>query len=552
MGKISNGCVTCRKRKVKCDEVKPTCERCKKATYKCGGYDQPWLNEEPYEREAHQRALVRDQIYRTRKHPLLPKDALASQGFLPAETIAQGPNLSAFREDICRSFFFHKICSGDNFSKAMCWWLSPAPRAEVQSRTLASASKAMTAAFYGRIHQQPRITNEGTKLYVEALGNLKSDLSHEVKAHTFETLGATMALNMYEMVHLSPEFHGVITHAGGIGKLVQARGPELHKTYPEKEIYLEARIILAATAIFACQRTFIDEPKWKDVPWEDDPSEKSQFDYLIDIFSDVPYFLQEIAHDNVHMTTGLPWRPNNEILQKQLLERLQMLKEIREAWHIKYSTPAWGVPVTTVSSHGSENINPPFDANIYFTDMFRAHEYCIFQINCILLFLLYQDLSPENLQPVEDMLPGLFPNGSVLNLVRNICRCTEFFCLERNGSRGYIVLTLPATIAYLAIDKNLPEAKWLYNVCKKRARGNGFGWGDFAMDQSSPFSQWMASCRDRHRNSERAGNFSERRPCWAQDSKGRRLSIGHASTQLEAALPVRASRILEEVTRYPP
>ncbi|KAL2048891.1 hypothetical protein ABVK25_010843 [Lepraria finkii] len=45
MGKRSNGCVTWRKRKVKCDEAEPECERCKKATYKCAGYDQPWLDE---------------------------------------------------------------------------------------------------------------------------------------------------------------------------------------------------------------------------------------------------------------------------------------------------------------------------------------------------------------------------------------------------------------------------------------------------------------------------------------------------------------------------
>jgi len=37
---------------------------------------------------------------------------------------------------------------------------------------------------------------------------------------------------------------GWITHAGGIGKLIEARGPELHKTYPEKSIFLESRMLL--------------------------------------------------------------------------------------------------------------------------------------------------------------------------------------------------------------------------------------------------------------------------------------------------------------------
>ena len=37
---------------------------------------------------------------------------------------------------------------------------------------------------------------------------------------------------------------GWITHAGGIGRLIEVRGPQLHKTYPEKSLYLESRMLL--------------------------------------------------------------------------------------------------------------------------------------------------------------------------------------------------------------------------------------------------------------------------------------------------------------------
>lgn len=36
-------------------------------------------------------------------------------------------------------------------------------------------------------------------MYGEALRNLSQDLGHPVKNRTIETLGATMALNMYEV-----------------------------------------------------------------------------------------------------------------------------------------------------------------------------------------------------------------------------------------------------------------------------------------------------------------------------------------------------------------
>lgn len=251
-------------------------------------------------------------------------------------------------------------------------------------------------------------------------------------------------------------------------------------------------------------------------------------------------------HANILPATGSHVRPSKETLQKQLLERIQALKGIREAWHIKYSSPVWPVPITSVSSLGSDSVRPPFDASFHFTDISRAYDYCIFNMTLILCFLLYQDLSSGNLQPVEDTLPDLYSNGTIQNLARNICRCTDFLCLDEHGSRGYIILQLPATIAYLAVDKDSPEAQWLYDVCKRHARSSGFGWGDFAMDQVTPLSQWMASCRDRYRDSALNGHFSVERPYWADDSEQRPISSG--ISQSRAAPPDRVCEILEGAT----
>jgi hypothetical protein len=39
--RVKTGCVTCRKRRVKCDERKPTCHRCEAANISCDGYQLP-------------------------------------------------------------------------------------------------------------------------------------------------------------------------------------------------------------------------------------------------------------------------------------------------------------------------------------------------------------------------------------------------------------------------------------------------------------------------------------------------------------------------------
>lgn len=133
----------------------------------------------------------------------MPLESRPPDGLLPATNIVRSLSLFTSQEDICRSFVIYRLCGGAQYSKAMSWWLSPRAKVEVQSKTLVSASKAMAAAFFGRIYRQQRIMTEGHLMYGEALRNLTSDLSHPVKAFTFETLGATMALNMYEVCRCS-------------------------------------------------------------------------------------------------------------------------------------------------------------------------------------------------------------------------------------------------------------------------------------------------------------------------------------------------------------
>ena len=134
-----------------------------------------------------------------RWNALITYEAALRHGFLPVESVGRSISLSGFQDDICRSFVLHKLTSGPTITKGMIWWLSPSPRVQVQAYTLVSASRAMTASFFGRIHRQPRIIAEGQSMYTKALHNLAQDIGHPEKSQTIETLGATMALNMYEV-----------------------------------------------------------------------------------------------------------------------------------------------------------------------------------------------------------------------------------------------------------------------------------------------------------------------------------------------------------------
>ena len=263
-----------------------------------------------------------------------------------------------------------------------------------------------------------------------------------------------------------------------------------------------------ANGVYACQRTFLDDPQWKDVPWEDDLPAKSSFDYFVDVLCDVPSFLQQVTcrprsseaanHPNAQL--------DQTLMQRQILDRLRILRDLREEWYQKYSQLVWETPPKVITETGPDRDGPPkltmfpCQTALYFQDMWRAYEFCISTATMILLFMLHEQVShtssPTSPYP-STALQSLLPKVSLQSLIQDICRCTEYMLLERHGSRGYIVLMFPASIAYFASSKDSLEAKWLYDVCKRHAGTSGFGFGDLMLDQILPLSMWMDDWKKR-------------------------------------------------------
>lgn len=237
------------------------------------------------------------------------------------------------------------------------------------------------------------------------------------------------------------------------------------------------------------------------------------FDYLVDILSDTPYFLQQVTSDQTSATIRTRnTQQDNILLQQQLIERLEKVKMVLETWHVKYSSPLQTRPPQKPSqtiSHGrstEDTLEPPYASVLYFTDMYRAYDYIIFKTALILLMMLYEcvthDIDPSLPYP-SAVLQEILPDTTLQSLAQDICRCTEYLLLPAHGSRGYIVLTFPASVAYFAIDKNCPEAKWLYDVCSRNAGGSGFGFGTSVLERVTPLSAWMHDCKERQRRAQR-------------------------------------------------
>ncbi|KAF2815295.1 uncharacterized protein BDZ99DRAFT_193600 [Mytilinidion resinicola] len=224
----SGGCITCLSRKIKCDETRPTCNKCAKSKRSCGGY----------------RAMV-DLIFRDntestkaragRRELMMIED---SPLITPA---GNWPNLSALEaslqpqsiDDQALACFFTDWAWAP---KAYTFSLDFLPREysrvnpERRNCCMAAATRAVSLAHLAHKSRDPRIRQLADAEYVSALSSTNQALSISVEATQDETMMAVHLLILFENIITSaggrnPSLLPWITHLGGATQLVLKRGP---------------------------------------------------------------------------------------------------------------------------------------------------------------------------------------------------------------------------------------------------------------------------------------------------------------------------------------
>ncbi|KAJ0331514.1 hypothetical protein COL922a_011799 [Colletotrichum nupharicola] len=103
--KVRSGCITCKIRRVKCGEEKPTCTRCAKADIKCDGYVKDAAEQKrAAERDAVIRAAQRNKVLLPRPHPTVaasPVLVRANPGVVQIDT-ADVSYYDLFRHQLVR------------------------------------------------------------------------------------------------------------------------------------------------------------------------------------------------------------------------------------------------------------------------------------------------------------------------------------------------------------------------------------------------------------------------------------------------------------------
>jgi hypothetical protein len=146
-------------------------------------------------------------------------------------------------------------------------WLWNIPQRAQWSDAMELAAECLALAYFAKVSRSKMPTMRSREVYALALDGLSKDLESPVSRLSSETLCATLLLIHYEVgdssikMRFPSNTYGTqnfldgkngawITHAGGVGRLVQLRGAHRHTSAFDYSMFLAARGYIVSVCLF--------------------------------------------------------------------------------------------------------------------------------------------------------------------------------------------------------------------------------------------------------------------------------------------------------------
>ncbi|CEJ93764.1 hypothetical protein VHEMI09333 [[Torrubiella] hemipterigena] len=268
--KTTTGCITCKKRHVKCDEARPTCHRCFKAKIACAGYALPArdsrgplpiaprvgaaysddyglpLWDTPTVVPSSTRMDIRDLLY------LAPTLIEARSLFGPAQT-------------------YHSEYSRMH-TRELATYAQYLPARIDYDETLDCAIQCASASlreFSAHIvtHDTPFVLTNPAVLaaYSRALNSLQRALRHPERSKTAEILCATKLLMIFECTKGTTTDAALFQHTRGAALLIEHRGPEQFNSDFDRSLLTSHLPLLYLSMIRTGEHSFLNESRWLNI-----------------------------------------------------------------------------------------------------------------------------------------------------------------------------------------------------------------------------------------------------------------------------------------------
>ncbi|OAQ71864.1 C6 finger domain-containingprotein [Purpureocillium lilacinum] len=504
-GRRSKGCLTCRKRKVKCDERRPTCERCEKGYHHCLGYDQPliFVNKgvgvAPPPQGPRNRKLSPDTGSSGSASDSETSFAIITRPSSSVGYVKPMLKLDGFKDDIVISHLITKLAAvGHQFSKGTdAPTLAGVLTASNGKSVAYIAGLSLAEAFFGRIHRVQGMLDHSATLYGRALRSLREDLVLLDRgaglSRAYMNLWSTIFLGMYEMVSNCGSSNW-LEHSRGVSALTHALGPHAFQNPSANTILSFNRSYMAIGHIPQRKRCFLGEPEWQTIPWALQETERPIGSKIIDVLCEIPGLMAERD-----MLAGRAAKVNDveaamEALQDRVLDAIRRLGEYRWQWEAAYPRASRERLVNMATSVSlDEHGRPLFDTVLDFDDMERAIDVVYFNTIRLMLYGLSDDTGLSELLMASSgggclyqgpssnalLLPG---QGTNVSNALEICRTVDYFMQHSRDSQGTLVLLFPLRVAYGHLRRVPLVSPWIRRILVDLSTSKGFQIGEHILN----------------------------------------------------------------------
>ncbi|KAK7532978.1 uncharacterized protein J3D65DRAFT_633947 [Phyllosticta citribraziliensis] len=289
-GKPSRGCQTCKSRRIRCDEGRPTCQKCQKSGRSCPGFpdefDLMFRNE-----NAAVVRRVRRQASKTRSSPTAtssrpssesPKDGDDEKRILPPAQRSSAPRTDSFNvadqspskntqrpqkltftstiktpiETQATSFFFQNFVIPPRQSKTVDTFLNclvPYYNSANMSSALHLATNAVSLSAFGKDPSRGATAQEAGRAYGKALRKVGEALQDPASAATDETILSILLFALYESImSTNDSITAWKHHISGAVTLTKLRGADGFSTEHSRQIFHAVRAMMLSTSIQKC------------------------------------------------------------------------------------------------------------------------------------------------------------------------------------------------------------------------------------------------------------------------------------------------------------
>ncbi|KIX09868.1 uncharacterized protein Z518_00949 [Rhinocladiella mackenziei CBS 650.93] len=460
------------------DESRPTCKRCEKAGYTCGGYEKKLeLRFHTFAAQSDPNAPAPTKTSKTpppAAKPGVPSRLVLRSNDNQQDTVPPDMSLVAFKDNIQFSYLF------DNFvwSSYGTPWLQMSAEGKIDALSL-EACRAFSLSIFGKHHHQPDIEVSGAVHYDKTVRALSSRLSNVGAPGSEALIVPIMILLMHSST--TPDPQASAFHIQGLLKLIQICGPQRFAVDPLRLAFESCRATLITVSLITKTRSFLEQPAWLTEPW----SARSDFhknaqNQLVDILVYIPGFLQDQSQ--------LEQSPSDQFKQS-LIQRIeyQIAKAYNWRWSWEELNPnvAWEVdPEMLPSDQFPLSPSRVVRKVLMFSSFSKAAEIALYNATLLcLLGLLWTMKSPEEDSPSPITLSQtpLFLPGELRSLTEpaiEISRAFEFQLANVKRSRDSALFWLfPLGLASRVLEDNPDYITWIKSMLDSSQVTRGYGTG---------------------------------------------------------------------------